>query len=139
MKAMLRLELIGDNTRQAMREACEALDSLEPLLGRTVIGRTKSRCWAAEILAPHPIYEFCREFLCYEKDYENANSVGSRGVEAIYILESGKVYEISAATSWAKTRRYFAMVSESGDICEIDKREVNRWLEQQSARSASTF
>lgn len=135
MKAALRLEIIGDNTHQAFIASCDALDAAKPGLGRQVIGRPKARHWVAKILGPHAIYKYNREFLPSKKSYENANSVGSRGVEAIFVLESGNVYEISSPESWKTTRRYFARVTESGDICEIAEGEIFGWLDQANGRS----
>jgi len=49
-------------------------------------------------------------------DYSNANSKGSRGVMACYILESGKRYFVKAPVSWKQTDEYVCYVDENGNI-----------------------
>ncbi len=80
--------------------------------------------WVAELTAEHPRFKFEREFLDWSKDYEHANSRGSRGVRAIYILETGKVYEVFEKTSWKSSHRYFCRVTPEGDIVKITADEV---------------
>lgn len=69
-----------------------------------------------------------REFLRPRADYRDANSKGSRGVMFYFFLERDGVYEVSARTSWAKTRRYF-VVKIGQDLKELDTYdEALAWL-----------
>lgn len=92
--------------------------------------------WVAEITGSHQLYGLQREFLPFNKDFEEANASGTRGVNAVYVLESGKAYEIFERISWKKSRRFFATVSESGEILELqDKFEAltiatHNWIDK---------
>ncbi len=105
MKTILRLECIGDGHR-----------------GRL----SPSPCWVAEIVAVSPYSGLDRRFLHRNKDYSEANSVGSRGVYAYYILESGKIYEVSEPLTWKKTDRYLCTVTPDGEIEKLDMETVMR-------------
>ena len=67
----------------------------------------KKRWWVAEITGKCEKYGLSRKFLSPRRDASCGNSVGSRGIYANYMLEHGKVYEISSPVSWKKTDRYF--------------------------------
>jgi hypothetical protein len=103
MKAILKLERIGEI----------------PSSIRRLMGGGPPMPWVAEITGSHPRFGLHREFLPFNKDFEEANGVGSRGVNAIYVLESGKAYEVFQRTSWKGSRRFFATVSEAGEIVEL--------------------
>lgn len=80
--------------------------------------------WVAELVGEHPRFGFERTFLDWNKDFAGANSAGSRGVMAVYILETGRVYEVKEKTSRKNSRRYFCRVTEEGEVQEITKTEV---------------
>lgn len=65
-------------------------------------------------------------------DYSQANSKGSRGVYIIYILDSGKLYQVAEPVSWKRTRHYFAGVNDFGEIIEMDEKEAMEWLSRES-------
>jgi hypothetical protein len=111
-------------------------DYLIPGLGDLVFGKAPSGTWVAEITGFDPKFKYARKFLRYKKEYSRSNSAGSRGVYAEFTLESGKMYEIKHRVSWNKSERYFAKVTDDGDIVEIDEAEVIAWLKAKS-QSAS--
>jgi hypothetical protein len=112
MKAQLRLERIGDDTNQALRAFSSRYEGKAQGLAMP---------WVAEITGGDRRYGIARRFLPFDKDFSSANSIGSRGVMACYILESGKPYEVFARTSWKSSERYFCRVTESGEIEKITK------------------
>lgn len=96
--------------------------------GKKFTGSIPSSSWVAEIVGFHSKYKYDRIFLQGKRDYSRANSAGSRGIFAWYILESGKYYEIKQQTSWKKSCRYFAKVDDTGEIIEVKEEEVRGWL-----------
>lgn len=115
MKSAISLELIGDDANPS---------------------RPFIRPWIARITGFDDRYGLARQFLSYQtKDYSRANSVGSRGIYAHYILAPG-LYEVSDRVSWKRTHRYFLQVSEDGSKSQISEDEVKRCL--QNTNSAST-
>ena len=136
MAAILRLECIGDDTDQQFRLYRNMTNEMLPGLGDLAFSLPK-RWWAAEITGPSPKYGYERQFLRYKKDYSEANSVGSRGVYAYYILQKGRIYEVSAPRSWKNTDRYFCRV-QAGEIVRIDREDVDRWLNDRLASTSTT-
>jgi len=120
MKAQLSLERIGDSQDRSLRE-----------FGRMIHGKAEGfrMPWVAELTAIHPRFGFARRFLEWNKALEDANGAGSRGVRAIYILETGRVYEVFQRTSWKGSRRFFCRVTGSGDVEEISKTDCITKLE----------
>ncbi len=128
MKAILEIELFGEDTRKMLKLWTSiANDALEGL-GDMVIGNMPPSGWVAEIIGFDPKYKYARNFLKRKLDYSRANSKGSRGVYAEYILESGKIYEVKEQTSWKRSHRYFCTVNQEGDIITIGEGEVQEWL-----------
>ena len=123
MKAYLEIELFGDNVRQILKLWRNITNSAIPDLGNLTFGNMSSSEWVAEIVGFNQKYKYTRRFLKCKKDYSRANSKGSRGVFAEYILESGKIYDVKTRKS-----RYFCTVNENGDIKELTEREVGEWL-----------
>ena len=80
-------------------------------------------------------YGLDRRFLRGRKDYSKSNSVGSRGVRLWYELEHGKYYEIKEQITHRYWKRYFATVNHNGAILDVERAEIEAWL---NARSAST-
>lgn len=128
MKAYLEIELKWDNTRQLMK----LWDNIM-YMGVSKHGVPKkyaetfkpmpSTGWIAEIIGFDPKFKYQRDFVKFKKDYSRANSKGSRGVYAVYILESGKIYDIKD-----NKFRYFAIVENDGNIKEIPETEVLKCL-----------
>jgi hypothetical protein len=111
MKAMLEVEAIGDNISVP-----------------SFLGRIPKRYWCAEILGPDIQYGFSRKFLSPQKDYAHSNSVGSRGVYAYYLLESGHLYEAAIPKSWRNTERTFLTVDAEGTIRYLSTDEATQWV-----------
>jgi len=130
MRAVLKLEIIGDNyyAYLAAKKRGEAKTSRSAERYGELLGRDKSRPWVARITGRDPKYGLAREFVKGQKDYSQANSVGSRGVYEYFALKDGSIYEVNARETWKRTRRYFIRV-ENTEITEISKEEVGRWLE----------
>jgi len=121
MRAVLRLELIGDNLytyRQFIQERNERYER-DILKG---MAHPRLKPWVARILGPDPKYGLKREFIYGQRDYTFANSVGSRGIYEYFALTPG-VYEVNERLTWKKARRYFIRV-EGTEISEINKDEV---------------
>lgn len=135
MKATLSLEFIGANTVATMNGLARMLDAVQPGLGSKTFGSPISGPWVAEITGRHPKLKYERTFLRPSTDYSKANSKGSRGVYRWFVLESDKLYQVHAHTSWKNSGRYFCSVTEAGDIYTLNDEEVEEWL---SALSAST-
>lgn len=90
----------------------------------------KPRYWVAEITGICTKYGLARKFLSPRRDASKSNSAGSRGIYASYMLEHGKIYEISSPRSWKKTDRFFCEGSEPSKI--LNKEEVLEWLKTRS-------
>lgn len=133
MKAQISLELFGENIRSLMKAHSGIANFIIPGLGDVTFGESQPpSSWCAEIVGPCERYKFKRIFLKAKKDYSKANSKGSRGVFAIYILESGKYYDIKEKVSNRRSVRYFAKVDYmSGDVLRVEEREVLEWLKNQ--------
>lgn len=139
MKASLRVEAIGDDLVGEMRITRIKLRGMVgAALAHQVIDRIPQRAWCAEIVGRDPRYGLDRRFLRGKKDYRFANSTGSRGVYLYFILESGRIYEVSSPQSWHRDDRYFCHVTDAGDIERITREDVDAWLLKNGAsRSAS--
>lgn len=128
MLAILRLEVIGDDTNQLVRELGKLTGDRGGLKGWTP--------WVARITGTDHRYKLQREFVQGDKDYSNANSVGSRGVELVYWLEPG-VYEVYERTGWSSSRRYFVW-SAGGQIEEIDADMANAYAQHLDRKGAAS-
>jgi hypothetical protein len=138
VKASLSIELIGDDTTQFMRLRQKELDrAFGRGAGKWLIGAFPSRAWCAEIMGRDTHYGLARRFLPRKKDYRTSNRVGSRGVIAYYVLESGHVYEVSAPLSWHRIDRYFCRVTDDGVIVRLSQEEFDTWLMSKDGASPS--
>lgn len=117
MKAVLTLEYIG-----------EAQDAKMRGLGRLLGGAPSRSPWVAEIIGKHPSGKLERVFLNANKDYKNANSKGSRGINLWFVLESDKLYEVHAYSSWRHSYNYFCAATANGDIQTLTDKEATEWL-----------
>lgn len=125
MKGILILELFGEDTRQLYKIYRGIFEVSGGDFGRMYfdkhIGTPPRSSWVAEITGPDEKYGLARTFLRGKMDYSKANSKGSRGIWAEYILSQGKVYEVKSQESWGQSRRYFCTVGDEGDIIEINE------------------
>lgn len=125
MKGILILELFGENYRQEQKLYRGIFSACAGAVGGqmydTFVGRIPRSSWVAEITGPDEMYGLKREFLQCKIDYSRANSKGSRGIFAEYILSPGKVYEVKSQETWSRFRRYFCVVNTDGDIVEISE------------------
>lgn len=83
------------------------------------------RPWVAEILGKDATYGYARRFLRGRMDFSRANLKRTRGVFTTYDIEPGRVYEVSSPESWSTTKRYFAVVSESGEVEKVPMEYVD--------------
>lgn len=128
---VLKIECIGDDTDQLFKMYRNLTNDLMPGLGDITFGKTTKRYWVAEIMGSSPKYKYERKFVRCKKDYSEANSVGSRGVYAYYILDEGRIYEVSSPESWGKTDRYFCTVRNT-ELFKMSEEEVESWLKDRS-------
>jgi hypothetical protein len=139
VKASLKIEAIADNSYQYVRLATAICESVIPGSGAAIWGKLPAPYWVAEITGLDIKYRYARRFLKGTKDFTDSNSVGSRGIYVYYVLESGRIYEILAPTSWRRSRQYFARVDDNGQIIDIgdsdrvSPQEVLRWVNDHSA------
>lgn len=111
MKAALLVEQIGDNLAR------------NPWLG---LG---ARGWVDELIRMDwGRSDFVRMRLHGKRDYARANGVGSRGINELYLLEWGRVYEVRQPISWRRSRQYYAGVSDDGDVVELTREQVEEVL-----------
>jgi hypothetical protein len=114
MKSFLELELIDEKNELVRTYGHE-------VLGSKVFKRLYST-WVAEIGS-----DGSRRFLPCNKDFSRANSTGTRGIFAEFILGPGKIYEVKNVKD-----RYFCQVGRDGSIQKITKEEVNKCLSNHS-------
>ncbi|MBF6592642.1 MAG: hypothetical protein IVW57_19200 [Ktedonobacterales bacterium] len=131
-RAMLRLEFIGENYAAAdelsqRKLAAQGVDKRT----RDMLSMGVARPWVARLTGIDARFGFAREFQHGQKDYSQANGVGSRGVYLCYALTDG-VYEVHDRVTWQRSRRYFVRVAGS-TVTEIDREEVARCLNSESA------
>lgn len=86
------------------------------------------RAWVAQIMGVDGRGKWARSFLTGSKDYNRANSVGSRGVYVSFHLMEGPIYEVSEPISWKKTDSYFLRI-EGGSRRRMALEEVSECLE----------
>lgn len=103
-----------------------------------LLGAPKTNYWVARIVGRDQKYCYEREFLSGKTDYRNANSIGSRGVFIYYLLESGQLYEVRHPVTWNRYRRYFCTVSDDGEIIEVSKELVEKWVNDRSESTCLT-
>jgi hypothetical protein len=115
MRAVLKLEVIGDNYRQHLRaiEADQApMPHMKQYLQALRYGRPDLRTWVARLT------DTGREFVTGMRDYADANGIGSRGVYEYFALTPG-VYEVNECVSLGKARRYCIRVGDDAVYQEV--------------------
>lgn len=133
MKATLKVEFIGADLHARMNGARTFFNQVAPGLGKKVIGKSNGKPWVAEITGRDPNFKYKRHFLAPNWDYSKANSKGSRGVYLWYVIESGRLYEVSHKVSWSTAEKYFCAVTENGEIYYLNNDEAEEWLSALSA------
>lgn len=129
MRAYLEIELLGEDGREYLRFCRDIGEMVRPGLGHDTFGRLPPRSgWVAEITGYDQKYKYARKFLKPKIDYSRANSKGSRGVYAEYILESGRIYDVLQPVSWKNSLRYFCTVDDEGNIVQIEEERVREIL-----------
>ena len=113
MKTAISLELIGDDFNEAIASILPSCVSRRP--------------WVARMLGLDADFGFKRRFMQGRKDYSRANSVGSRGVYMVYVLDPG-LYEVYDFVSWKRDRRRYLWVDNQGRKEWITKEDVTEWL-----------
>jgi len=122
---MLALEHIGAHSETTGA----GMAQFASLLGADMVARQR-KPWVARITGRCERYGLAREFVpCRITDYSRSNGVGSRGVVCRYILSPG-VYEVNAWQSWRGRDRYFARVTDGGEVRRITREEVDAWLSE---------
>lgn len=101
MKALISLECIGDGGTRGSRNY-----------------------WVAEVTGLSPHFGIRRQFLGCHKDYSRANGIGSRGVYAYYVVETGHIYEVSEPLSWKRVDQYFCTVDSDGNVVRLTIEDV---------------
>lgn len=124
MRAVLRIELIGDDFFYYQRTKTKSPEQLWQMSRR--LGFNERKSWVARITGVDDKFGFKREFLRGTRDYSQANSTGSRGIFCYYPLKPG-LYEINERVSWKRVKHWFAKV-EDCKIIEITKDEVIQCL-----------
>lgn len=94
--------------------------------GRAIMGSLPPFSWCAQITGLDTRYKYARRFLSFKRDYAQSNSIGSRGVRAIYMLEENKIYEVKDGSA-----RYFCRICD-WEIQRIPKSEVEIWLKEKN-------
>jgi hypothetical protein len=132
MKALIKLELFGDNQCQMFSLYKKTTAFINKDLSEQTFGKNPSpSCWVAEITGFHPKYKFERKFLRGCKDYSKANSKGSRGVFVSFYPEYGKIYEVKSKYSWGSTDQYFCTFDENG-CRRLTREEVVSWIKEKN-------
>lgn len=67
-----------------------------------------------------------------QRDYSQANSVGSRGIYTYHLLYPDHCYEVNERITWQRSRLYWCRV-ENGQIIEMTYEEALQWLSTPSA------
>jgi len=120
--AVIRLEHIADDC-YAYRKYATRVNPLYERNGKVYQFTQRGlRPWVARLTGLDAKYGFAREFVHGQRDYSQANSVGSRGVYEYIPLKDG-VYEVNERLTWKRTRRYFIRVQDA-QITEISRDEV---------------
>lgn len=122
MFAALKLEAIGDATRQRTRLAAGILREAGFSAASEMYEPARPYPWVARITGIDAKYGMARQFIRGRKDYSTASGNGNRGIFLHYLLEEG-IYEIQDVTSWSKVDRYFVR-SSRGVLDRITKEEV---------------
>ena len=108
MKHSIALEWIGERHDREAKLWRSVAEMAIP--GSGELFRVPSRRpWIAEITGFDIKYKFKRVFVDSKKDYSNSNSKGTRGINLVFIVEEGKIYQVFENLSWNRTNKYYFM------------------------------
>jgi len=128
MRAVLRLEIIGDNYLQHNRlieeKRLSCPRAIKEMINVIRYGQPRLRPWVARITGLDDRFRLAREFIIGMRDYSQANSIGSFGIYEYFALPPG-IYEVNESIKLGKARRYFIRIQD-GKIVEIGVGEVFR-------------
>lgn len=113
MKNMIRLEWIGWNEDRRNHPSIQR------------------KPWVKKIEAVN-FPKVYGDFLRLEIDFTEANSQGSRGVYLNAILEYGYAYQIKQPNGWRKSKIWYAGLSESGEVTELTKDQIEIMFDGES-------
>ncbi len=121
MKASIALEAIGQNSTRDLRVADR------------YIGLAAGQSFS-QIPYRHGVWDvtFGAEPVLGKWDYSMANSTGSRGVYVNYLVESGRLYQVAAPTSWKNSEHYYCIVDDDGEIIKLTKEHAREWQRQRT-------
>lgn len=124
----LSLEVFRDDTRQTTMLWERISDMILPGSG-ALFRLPSNRPFVARLTGLDKRFGFQREFQRFKLDYSRANSIGSRGVFAVYLIDAdpSDVFEIREQTSWRSVDRRFCRFV-NGDEVRINREEVIRCL-----------
>lgn len=80
--------------------------------------------WVAQITGRDAKFGLRRKFLPANWQRKDANGAHTRCVYLWFVLESGRLYEVSAPVSWRKRERYFCRVNNAGEIFRVSEQEA---------------
>jgi hypothetical protein len=124
--AVIRLEHIADDC-YAYRKYATRINPLYERCGKVYqLTQRGLRPWVARLTGLNARGGLVREFVHGQRDYSQANSVGSRGVYEYIPLKDG-VYEVNERLTWKRARRYFIRIQDA-QIAEIGREEVIKCL-----------
>lgn len=127
-RVILKLECIGDDAHQYKKLIRRGDIDPDNTRRLSVREHLRSKAWVARLTGLDDRYKFTREFVRGQKDYSQANSIGSRGVYIYYALTPG-VYEVNAPMSWSRTDRYFCRIKD-GQAIRMTFEETVEWLQR---------
>ena len=122
MFAALKLEAIGDTTRQRTRLAAGMLREAGFFIASELYQPARPYPWVAKVTGLDPKFGMARQFIRGRKDYSQASGNGNRGIYLHYLLDEG-IYEVQDVTSWSRIERYFVR-SKGGNLDRMSKEEV---------------
>ncbi|MET9260309.1 hypothetical protein [Amycolatopsis sp. NPDC004079] len=106
-----------------MRETGYLLGRAQPVRGTPwvaeITGRTRTG-WVLDFLRPNI-------------DRSESNSAGTRGVQYHWDLKINRVYRAYYPVSWSEAERVFLRANPDGTVREIEREEVEAWLDTASA------
>ncbi len=135
MTITLKLEAIDDDFAQVVGSIVRFMREAGMRAGENHFRGVARRPWVAEITGWRGGRWYEREFLDGNKDYSQANSIGSRGVYLYYYLREGRIYEVNELSGRTRSRRYFCTVCD-GAVIEMDASEVQDALSERAERQA---
>lgn len=100
---------------------------LEQISARRSMIKAPPRPYVAEVMGFVP-GGLARRFVQSQSDWRHANSLATRGARLLFIVESGRLYEIREPQTWNRTIRFWAVWDETGKKEELTTQEAMEWL-----------